>query len=52
VVWHVAFPGGRDGVRGTPAIDAGTRTLFVTLGASGHREVHPLGVDDGTERDG
>jgi hypothetical protein len=52
VVWHAGLPAGGDGVRGTPAIDAGTRTLFVALGASGHHEVHALSVDDGTERAG
>jgi hypothetical protein len=52
VVWHAGLSGGGDGVRGTPSIDPGTRTLFVALGASGHHEVHALSVDDGTERAG
>ncbi len=52
VVWHAGLPSIGDGVRGTPSIDAGTRTLFVALGATGHHEVHALSVDDGTERTG
>ena len=51
-VWHASIGGGGDGIRGTPAIDGASRTLFVALGASGHHEVHALSVDDGSERAG
>ncbi|MES1210244.1 MAG: hypothetical protein ABUS79_30265, partial [Pseudomonadota bacterium] len=52
VVWQATLPGGGDGVRGTPAIDGPSRTMFVAMGASGHHEVHALGIDDGVERAG
>ena len=52
VVWHTTFVAGPDGVRGTPAIDPDTRTLFVVQGGSDHHEVHGLSVDTGVDRPG
>jgi hypothetical protein len=52
VVWNSSIGTGGDGVRGTPAIDGGSRTIFVARGAAGHHEVHGLAIDDGVERTG
>jgi hypothetical protein len=55
IVWQTNLNpqgGSKDGIRGTPVVDEGTRSITIATGANDHHEVHSLSVDDGSERTG